>query len=274
MPQRKLFKLLKKDNAMKKSLVALTLLAGMTGMNANATLINFDDSSLGGTGVTFDTIDWKPDTSHVTQTDTGNGVVDAQPDLFTEFGNTLLVNFQQGTNIVTPASLAYEMFLDYTLNGQVSLQNVPFFGPMLGVLFNGGSLTLYGDTNKNGTLDNATKHTLGTFSVAGGTCGVSAATGVGSCNVSLRFSATPGYFKVGGTDLSVYGAVNSYSSLIVTVQGISGFSPLYTGANASQNFTITHDGNQTFTISEPATVAALGLGLLGLGFSRRNKKQA
>lgn len=259
---------------MKKSLVALTLLAGMTGMNANATLISFDDSSLGGTGVVFDTIDWKPDTSHVTQTDTGNGVVDSVFDNFSEFGNTLLVNFQQGTNIVTPATLAYEMFLDYTLTGQVALQNVPFFGPMLGVLFNGGSVSLYADTNKNGVLDNATKVTLGTFSVAGGSCGVSAATGVGSCNVNLRFAATPGYFKVGGTDLSVYGPVNSYSNLIVTVQSITGFSPVYSGNGASQQFTITHDGNQTFTISEPATVAALGLGLLGLGFSRRNKKQA
>ncbi|MBU1308833.1 MAG: PEP-CTERM sorting domain-containing protein [Gammaproteobacteria bacterium] len=33
-----------------------------------------------------------------------------------------------------------------------------------------------------------------------------------------------------------------------------------------------HDGSISFSVSEPTSVAVLGLGLLGLGFSRRNKK--
>lgn len=260
---------------MKKSLVALTLLAGMTGMNANATLISFDDSSFGGTGVQFDQIDWTPDSATVSQKDTGDGIISANPDLFSEFGQTMMVALTAGSNLVSGGVLPYQMFIDYTFGGTVSGTVVFGVGNALSVLFNTGKVDLFVDTNLAAGRQVASSTKLGTFSLTSGDCLVKQSSKKGSCDINLRFTATPGYFKAGGTDVAVYGPVNSYSNLTVTVQGITGLNNTYPGgSNSVQNFTISHDGNQTFTISEPATVAALGLGLLGLGFSRRNKKQA
>lgn len=260
---------------MKKSLVALTLLAGMTGMNANATLINFDDSTFGGTGVQFDQIDWAPDSASVKQKDTGDGAITATPDLFTEFGQTMMVALTSSSGFVSGGVLPYQLFIDYTFGGTVNGTVVIGLGNALSVLFNTGTVDLYVDTNLTAGRQAASSTKVGTFSLSSGDCLVKQSNKKGSCDINLRFTATPGYFKVGGTDVAVYGPVNSYSNLTVTVQGITGLNNIYPGgANSVQNFTISHDGNQTFTISEPATVAALGLGLLGLGFSRRNKKQA
>lgn len=255
---------------MKKSLVALTLLAGMTAMNANATLIDFDDSSFGGTGITFDEIDWNVDLGNVTQTDTGDGqVFTGQYDNFAEWGQTVLVNFLNAGNII-PGARPYEMYLQYAFTGKVNFAN-----PFLNVLFNGGSVDLFVDTDLTAGRQAGTSTSVGTFSVANGICDVRTTTRKGSCDINLRFSATPNYFSVGGTDVATFGPVNSYSNLVVTVQDIIGLLPVYPGGpNTAQNFTIRHDGNQTFTISEPTTVAVLGLGLLGLGVARRNKKQA
>lgn len=252
---------------MKKSLVALTLLAGMTAMNANATLIDFDDSTFGGTGITFDKIDWDDSTGTVKQTDTGDALVfTGQYDKFEEWGQTVLVNFKNAGSIIAGAR-PYEVYLQYYFTGKVN-----FVNPFLNVIFNGGTVGLFVDTDLTAGLQAGTS--VGTFSVADGLCDVRVSNRTGSCDINLRFSATPNYFSVGGVDVSTFGPVNSYSKLTVTVQDIIGLLPAYSGANQSQTFQINHDGNQTFTISEPTTVAVLGLGLLGLGVARRNKKQA
>jgi len=248
---------------MKKTLLAMTLLAGLSTMNANATVINFNDSTFGGSGVTFDSIDWTPDTAKVVQTDTGNGTIfGGQADLFQETGSTFLVNFLN-SNAPQTGVLPYATFLDYAFGGTVSAVTLGSTA-YLNVAFNSGTALLK-------AVYNSVETVLGTFNLEGGDCLISTKSTTGSCLIGMSFTATPGYFSYQGIDLATFGPVNSKSDLIVTVQNIKGLNPSYSAPGASQEFTINHDGNQTFTVSEPTTLGVLGLGLLALGVSRRKQ---
>lgn len=247
---------------MKKTLLALALGAGLLSSPSQASVITFDDTTFGGSGVTFDMIDWSPDVANVAQTDAGNGTIFGNElDTFIEFGSTFLVNFL--SNNVSQGVLPYSTFLNYNFGGTVNVETIGS-SSLLNVNFNSGSAVLTAFYQNVSTV-------LGTFALEGGNCLIRLSSGVGDCDIGLSFSATPGYFTYQGVDLATFGPLNAKSNLIVTVQGIQDFSPVYSGPGETQNFTINHDGNQTFTVSAPATLGLLGLGLVGMVSSRRRK---
>ncbi|WP_077343466.1 flocculation-associated PEP-CTERM protein PepA [Pseudocolwellia agarivorans] len=253
-------------------LLLASLITG-TSFTASADVITFNDSSFNGTPgseVIFDFIDYDPDIATVTQIDTDLSGDIAGNDAFSEFGATDVVNFKLGaTNIsVDPA---YEVFFDYAFNGMAATvvddEIVVTFSSV------GASTGLYVDTTVNGTFDGGMQ--IASFGLNAGGCTIDISPGPlqnkGLCALDLSLTFMAGYFfNSAGDDLSTTPGSKS-AELIVTVQDIVGLLPFYPGgAGSSQTFEIQHDGNMTMTVPEPATVAILGLSLLGFaGMSRR-----
>jgi hypothetical protein len=262
-----------KELNMKKLLLASLITATSFGASASA-VITFDDSSFGGTavgGVVYDGIDFDQDSATVTQTDTdSNGHVVGGNEDFTEFGNTEAVNFKLGS-MNTGVDSAYEVFFNYSFTGDA------FFTAATGpgtlnqnfITFDSTVSGLYVDTVVDQSLTvGATQ--VASFDLQSGFCLIGTDRGTGFCDITLNVNYFAGYFTdVNGVDLST--TVGNTAQLNVTVQDIFGFSETYSTPGASQQFTITHDGNMTFEVPEPASVAILGLGLLGFAGARRRK---
>lgn len=257
---------------MKKLLLA-SLITGAS-FAASADVVTFDDSSFNatpGSEIVFDFIDFDADLAEVTQTDTdGNGNISGT-EAFSEFGSTDVVNFKLGTDLLG-VDAAYEVFFNYAFSGTVTTNIIT---GELDITFDAGASGLYVDTTNvgNGTFDGGMQ--IAAFGLNAGGCAIDIAPGPlqnkGFCALDLSLNFSAGYFfDKNGVDLSTTPGKKS-ATLIVTVQDILGLNPSYPSAGASQNFQISHDGNMTLNVPEPASVAILGLGLLGFAGARRRK---
>ena len=255
---------------MKKLLLA-SLIAGAS-FTASADVVTFDTTSFGGSMVTFDFIDMDADIAQVTQTDDNASAATAGTLLgaeeFSEMGSTDVVNFKLGQTLLG-VDAAYEVFFNYDFSGMATTTA----DGEINVAFDSGTSGLYVDTllPKNGMFDGGTE--VASFDFNAGGCEIDIAPGPlqnkGFCVIDLNINFAAGYFfDSNGVDLSTTGNAQS-AELIVTVQDIFGLDFDYTTPGATQNFQILHDGNMTFSVPEPTSVAILGLGLLGFAASRR-----
>jgi hypothetical protein len=251
---------------MKKLLLTSLITAASFGVSASS-VITFDDSSFGGTGVVFDLIQFDSDMANVTQTDTDLSGDAFGLETFSEFGETDAVVFSLGDDnaIINPA---YEVFFNYNFAGTAN-----FNGLFIDVQFDTSMDTgLYIDTNVDGNFDLGFATQVAEFDInPGGFCAVFVAANSGVCDIELNVNFFDDYFfNTNGEDLFETAGVKT-SELIVTVQDIDGFEVNLDNPGDTQVFTITHDGNMSFDVPEPTSIAILGLGLLGFAGARRRK---
>lgn len=260
---------------MKKLLLASLITAASFGASAES-VITFDDSSFGGTGVTFDFLDFARDPASVIQSDTdGSGDVTGV-DAFSETGTARASDFSLAF-FDMDINPAYEIFYDYSFIG-TALTTITNINPLTGdieVTFSGGTSSLYIDTVVDQAFDIADLGTtvteLASFTmIAGSTCDIALPSGQGSCFIDLNVDFKDSYFTSGGVDLTTSASAKT-ALLSVTVQQISSFTPDYDGGAGVQEFQVVHDGNLTFSVPEPTSIAILGLGLLGFAGARRRK---
>ncbi|XPF93401.1 flocculation-associated PEP-CTERM protein PepA [Colwellia sp. RE-S-Sl-9] len=240
---------------------------------ASADVVTFNDSSFNGTPgseIVFDFIDFDADLADVTQTDTDHSGDITGTEAFSEFGSTDIVNFKLGGTLLG-VDAAYEVFYNYAFSGTVTNNGTG----TLDITFNAGASGLYVDTTNvgNGMFDGGTE--IASFGLNTGGCSINITPGAlqnkGFCGIDLSLNFAAGYFfNANGDDLSTTSGAKS-ATLIVTVQDILGLSPTYPAIGGTQNFQISHDGNMTLSVPEPASVAILGLGLLGFAGARRRK---
>jgi len=251
-----------------KKLFLASLISGAA-FTANADVVTFDDSSFTGnpgSTVVFDLIDFDEDNADVTQTDTdGSGNILGTED-FSEMGSTDIVNFKLG-GAQLGVDPSYEVFFNYNFSGTATYDGLT---GQIDVEFDAGNSGLYVDTNVNGTYDAGTQ--VASFGVVGGSCTIQTqgwTPNTGGCGLLLDINFAANYFyNKDGVDLSAVPG-KKRATLIVTVQDILGLNFNYDQAFGSQNFQIKHDGNMTMAVPEPASIAILGLGLLGLAGARR-----
>lgn len=256
---------------MKKTLLA-SLITSLS-FYSSADVLTFDDSSFNGTvgsEVIFDFIDYDPDIAQATQTDSDNNGTLKVKEAFSETGSTDIVNFKLGGALLG-VDPAYEVFYNYSFSGFATTDD---FGN-IAVAFDSGDSGLYVDTINvgNNMFDGGTK--IASFAVDTGGCSIDISPGPlqnkGFCALNLNVVFEAGYFRnMNGDDLSVTTG-NKSAQLMVTVQDIIGLDFNYDVIGGTQHFQIQHDGNMTFNVPEPSSIAILGLGLLAFSGTRKLK---
>lgn len=209
----------------------------------------------------------------------GNGILDAG-DTFNEVGATYGMNFKNGASIYPAGSsllgVQYELWATFN----------PISGTLTptGVVYGPSNINFYYDATANGIFDTTTL--LGTlFSVSGGCT-------LANCVVNAGYDGTVGPSGVltktpnpGGIDfgLPLSGDTirvdNNYDITDANGNPLGGditalFGTVYAGGpGTTLNLLVTHDGSIHLQIPEPASLALLGIGILGLGLGGVRRKQ-
>lgn len=262
---------------LKKLLSALAVSSAFAMGAAHATPFTIDVNQWDATGapgtdgvtapISYLGLNW---TATSTYTDTNNsGALDAG-DLVVDAGagsvsylsgpNTTLLGLENNEG----NTVYHSMLFDYSGLAGVVAVNDGAGG--IGAFYGSGTINVWGDADANGVGD-----------ILLMTLGVLGSTGtIGNFTLYTKVDSV-------ANDVFFYQGLYDFNDLLVNLQVIVGEAdfnnnPLLPtdlgGAPLQWTRTTTLNGNLEFNVPEPGVLALLGLGFAGLGFARRNKKQA
>jgi hypothetical protein len=187
--------------------------------------------------------------------DSGNGSVSS----YLGAGNAAITGVEESEGLGTFHSM---LFSYSNLSGKVVANDL---NGGIGAIYSSGTINVFG----NG-LQGAANVLLMTLDVTGstGTIGnFSLFTKVASVNKPNVFFYNGKAFEDFISDMQIIVAEANFNTKPLVPTSLGGTPQMW-------NRTTTLNGNLVFDVPEPGMLALLGLGLVGIGFARRNKKQA